>query len=187
MISARQLAGALYGLWLLYRFDPRAWDHFDKTTRGFWASYAGAFLLAPLQLTHAALIYGTRKPGLAFLPYMVVQGLSYVLAWTLFPFVMLYVGRLLDRGPRYMWHLVPYNWMQVPLALPMLTILIVTDLHLLPVEVAAVATSMMWVAFAVYGTFVAGIGLQVATGTALGLVVLDYLLGLIAEQIIGRI
>ena len=187
MISARQLAGALYGLGLLYRFDDRAWDYFDKTPRGFWNSYAVAFALAPLQLTHLALVYSTRKPDLDFLPYMVVQTLSYVLTWTLFPFAMLYIARLLGRAPRYLWHMVPYNWMQLPLALPLSTVLILTDLHLLPVAVASFITPVILVTFAVYGTYVAGIGLKVATGTALSLVVLDYVLGLLADQIINRI
>lgn len=187
MISMRQLAGALYGVWMLLKFDVRAWDYFDKTARGFWGSYIVAFALAPLQLAHSALTYGTREPSLDFLPYIVVETLSYIVTWTLFPFVMLYIVRLLGRGPRYLWHMVPYNWMQLPVTLPLLTILVLTDLQVLPLGAAQFLTSVILVAVAVYGTFIAGIGLQVATGTALSLVVLDFVLGLLAGQLIGRI
>ena len=41
--------------------------------------------------------------------------------------------------------------------------------------------------FFIYGTFVAGVGLQVGIGTALSLVVLDFVLSLITSQVILRI
>jgi hypothetical protein len=187
MISVRQLAGALYGVWLLYKFDARAWTYFEKTPSGFWASFIVAGILAPLHFTHKLLQYGTLESDLALVPYMVVQVLAYVVSWTLFPFAMLYIARLLDRSPRYLWHVVPYNWMQLPLALPLFTIQVLTDLQFLPPEVLGFLSPIILVAYLVYATFIAGIGLQVTTGTALSLVVLDYLLGLIADQLIGRI
>ena len=187
MISARQLSSALHGVRLLYQFDVRAWDYFEKTSRGFWSSYVIAVALAPLYLTHAVLQYPERQTGLDLLPYVVVKLLSYVLTWTLFPFVMLYIAPLLNRAPRYLWHVVPYNWMQLPLALPLLVIQVLTDLRVLPPEVQAIVGLLVLVTFAIYGTFVAGIGLQVATGTAVGLVILDYFLGLILEGLVALI
>jgi hypothetical protein len=187
MISVRQLAGALYGLWLLYRFDVRGWDYFDKTPRGFWASYVVAFAIAPLQLSHMALLYKPDKAGLDFVPYMVVQTFSYILTWTLFPFVMLYISRLLERESRYLAYMVPYNWMQLPLAAMLSSLLVLTDLQVLPTEVISFIGPVLLVGIAVYGTFVAAIGLQVVTGTALSLVVLDYLLSLIVGELIRRI
>ena len=41
--------------------------------------------------------------------------------------------------------------------------------------------------YAVYGTFVAGLGLAVTTGAAFGLVVLDVVLGLLLYQILNAI
>jgi len=187
MISARQLAGALYGLYLLYRFDVRAWDFFDKSPRGFWASYVVAFALAPLQLAHMAMLFKPDKSSLDFVPYMVVQTLSYILSWTLFPFVMLYISRLVQRESRYFAHMVAYNWMQLPLALTLTSMLLLTDLQILPAAVIGIVGPVILVAIAVYGTFVAAIGLQVVTGTALSLVVLDYLLSLIVGELIRRI
>jgi hypothetical protein len=186
MISVRQLAAALYGLWLLIRFELRAWDFFDKSPRGFWTSFIVAVVLAPLQLMHFALSYDMDKASLDFVPYMVVQALTYVLGWVLFPFVMLYIARLLNRGPRYLWHMVPYNWMQL-LWLPQWTAILFVDLQMLPDAVLNLIGSVSLVAFVVYGTFIAGIGLQVATGTALSLVVLDYVVSQIMLQLISRI
>ncbi len=187
MISIRQLAGALNGLWLLYKFDARAWDYFDRSQQGFWASFIVAVALAPVQIAHRLLQFSPKAGGLDFVPYAVVQVLSYSLTWTLFPFLMLFIARLLERESRYFAYMVPYNWMQLPLAVPLFTLQLLTDVHLLPPAVLGFLNPVVMVAFIVYGTFVAGIGLQVATGTALGLVVLDYVVGLLADGMIGKI
>jgi len=187
MISARQLAGALYGVWLLYRFDVRAWELFDKSAKGFWGAYIVAVFLAPLQIAHAILQYDADKQTLTFIPYVIVQLLSYVVTWTLFPFVMLYIAHLLNRAPRYFAYMVPYIWMQMPIGLALFSVQVLTDVHVLPATALEVVSPAVLIAFAVYGTFVAGLGLQIATGTAFGLVVLDYVLGLIADNLITRI
>lgn len=187
MIPARQLSDALYGLWLLYRFDNRAWDFFGNTARDFWNAFIVAAVLAPLQISHVALQYNDGERSLAFAPYLVVQVLSYVLSWTLFPFVMLYMSRLLGRAPRYLAYIVPYIWMQLPMGLLLFSTQLLADLHLLPSALLEFLSPTVLVVFAVYGTFVAGIGLQITTGTAFGLVLLDYVLGLIVDNVISRI
>ncbi len=187
MISARQLAGALYGVGLLYRFDDRAWEFFEKSPKGFWSAYILALLLAPLQVGHTLLQYDATKQNLTFIPYVIVQTLSYIMTWTLFPFAMTYIAHLLNRTPRYLSYMVPYLWMQLPMGLVLYSIQVLTDVHVLPLIVLEVASPAVLIAFTVYGTFVAGLGLQIATGTAFGLVVLDYVLGLIVDNLITRI
>ena len=187
MISSRELARALYGVGLLYKFDRRAWDFFEKSPGGFWSSFIVAAIIAPLQLTHAFVTYDRAKESLAFVPYVIVQVLSYVLMWTLFPFAMLYVAQLLGRVRRYFWYLVPYIWMQLPISLALYSTQLLNDFALLPDAVAAFVSPLVLVTFAVYGTYVAGLGLQITTGTAVGLVVLDYVLTQMALLLIAQI
>ncbi len=187
MTSVREMASSLYGTWLLYKFDTTAWDYFDKTARGFWSSYVIAVLLAPIEIAHLVLQYDPENSKLALAPYVIVQALSYVVTWTLFPFAMLYIGPMLGRAQRYLWHMVPYIWMQLPLAVPLYSAQILVDLQILPVEVLALLSPLVLIASVVYGTFVAGIGLQVATITALGLVILDFVLGLLVGGLIDKI
>ena len=193
-MSAQQLAGALTGLGKLYKFDHSAWDHFDKTAKGFWQSFIVALLLAPLSLAHRLLQFGTEAqntsadaPNLGFVPFAIVEVLSYIITWVLFPFAMLYLARLLNRTPRYFAYMVPYLWMQLPIGLLLFSVQVLTDLQILPAEVFEIVNMLVFIAFAVYGSYVAAIGLQVGTGTALGLVVLDYVLGLLAAQLIAQI
>ncbi len=187
MISAQQVAGALTGLGKLYRFDHQAWDDFNKTPQGFWQAFIVAVLLAPLGLGHRLLQFNAETQSLDFVPFAIVEGLSYIVTWVLFPFAMLYIARLLNRTPRYFAYMVPYIWMQLPIGFLLFAVQLLTDTQLLPIEVLEVVNMLVFIAFAVYGTYVAGIGLQVATGTALSLVVLDYVLGLLADQIISQI
>lgn len=186
-MSVQQMAGALTGLGKLYRFDQKGWDDFDKSAQGFWQSFIVAVLLAPLSLNHRLLQFNAETSTLDFVPFAIVEGLSYIITWVLFPFAMLYIARLLNRTPRYFAYMVPYIWMQLPIGLLLFSVQILTDVQLLPVEVLEIVNMLTFIAFAVYGTYIAGIGLQVATGTALSLVVLDYVLGLLAYQMVAQI
>ncbi len=187
MTAARQIANALYGLWLLAKFDLRAWSYFEKTLSGFWASFLVAAALAPFYFAHTIFLFDDRKPQLAFVPYLVVQALTYVVVWAIFPFAMMYVVQLLQRTPRYYWHMVPYNWMQLPLGLVHYGAWLLADARLLPVRAAVYVELSALLILSIYGTFVAGVGLQIGAGTALSLVVLDIVLGLITSQLIARI
>ena len=187
MTWARRVAGALHGTGLIYRFDERAWAFFDSSARGFWNAYVVALVLAPLSIGHQLLIFDPEKDTLSFPLYAVVEVLGYIVTWTLFPFAMLYLGRLLGRLPRYFHYMVPYLWMQLPMGLVLFRAPILVDLGVLPAEMMDPLNLALIAAYAIYGTFVAGLGLQLATGTALALVVLDYVLGLLAFQVIAQI
>lgn len=187
MISIRQMAGGLYGVWLVLKFDARAWSYFDTTLSGFWASFVVAAMLAPLHFAHIILDFGDRQTTLSFAPYLIVEILGYVLSWTIFPFAMLYASEFLDRAPRYFWHLVPYNWVRLPIEGPLYVILLMSDVGLVTTESLAFINLLGLAALMIYGTFVAGVGLKVTTGTAMGLVVLDFVLSLTATLLIARI
>lgn len=187
MISARDFARGLYGVGLLYKFDARAWDFFEKSPQGFWGAYIVAVILSPLQLAHALLTFDPAKETMGRAVFTVVELLSYVILWTLFPFVMMYISGLLGRSKRYFWYMVPYIWMQLPIGLVLYSVQLLGDFAILPLGVVGIVNPLVLVTFAVYGTYVAGLGMQITTGTAVGLVVLDYVLGLIAQQLIAQI
>jgi hypothetical protein len=187
VITLAQLASALYGVWLLIRLDPRAFAYFDATPGGFARSFLVAGGLAPLHMAHSVLIYTPAKAHLAFMPYVVVQLLAYVLSWVAFPFAMLYVTELLNRRERYLWHIVAYNWFQLAAGLVLLPIALIADLHLVPGRLAAFLNLTALALFFTYASFIARGGLNVGLGSALGVVVLDLLLNLIVNQLVSRI
>lgn len=187
MISIPQLAASLRGIRLMAAFNPSAWSCFDKTPAGFWGSFVVAFALSPLNLIHVLLQFQNQPPKLAIIPYLVVEFLSYVLQWALFPFLMMYVAGLLQRRGRYFDYMVAYNWLQLPLTLFFLSFHILGDLHVIAPQGVGILELAGLAVFFVYGTFIAGVGLQVGIGTALSLVVFDFVVSVIASQLIFRI
>jgi hypothetical protein len=185
--APRAINSALYGVRQLLKFKLEAWAYFDKTLPGFWASYLPAVILAPFLFAHELYQFSTGATKLNLFVFILIRVLAYIISWTLFPFVMLYVVQLLQRSHRYFWHLVPYNWLQLPVGLVLYSIYLLTDAGVLPVGVAGYAQLAALVVTAVYGTFIAGVGLQVTTGTALSLVVFDLVLGMISSELIARI
>ena len=187
MISIPQFANALRGVRLLVTFDLKAWACFDKTPAGFWASFVIAFALLPLNAIHAVLQFQNHPPALSLVPYLIVEFLAYVLQWALFPFLMMYVAGLLQRRVRYFPYMVAYNWLQLPLQIYFLVLIILGDFHLIAPQGLGVLELAGYATFFVYGAFVAGVGLQVGIGTALSLVVLDFVVSMITGQVILRI
>jgi len=187
MISAGQLAGAFYGIRLLLKLDPRALDFFEKTPRGFAWSFLPAAVLMPLHLTHVILLYHPKAGALGFAPYVVVQFLSYVMSWVAFPFVMIYIARLLGRDSRYFWHMVPYNWFQLVTGLVMLPLSILADLGAIPRDMAGFFALVAVTLFFTFASFIARAGLQIGMLTAIGIVILDLVLTLLTNQLISRI
>lgn len=187
MITTPQFAAALRGVRLLAAFNLKAWSYFDKSPAGFWASFLPAIALSPVHLAHVLMQFQNQPPKLGFVPFLVVEFLTYVLQWTLFPFAMLYVADLLQRRGRYYWHMVAYNWLQMPLTLFFLALRLLGDFHLIAPQGIGVMELAGIAIFFIYATFVAGVGLQVGIGTALSLVVLDFVLSLITGQLIARI
>ena len=187
MISVPQLANGIYGTWLVLKFDMRGWAFFETSLRGFWASFTVAFIMAPFHFFHIVAIFGPERTDLSFAPYMIVEVLSYILSWTLFPFVMLYASKFLGKAPNYFSHIVPYNWIRLPIEGPLYLILLLSDFGIVAIEGVAFLNLLGLLALIVYGTFIAGVGLKITTGTAMGLVVLDFVLSLTTTLLIARI
>jgi hypothetical protein len=187
MISAPQLANGLYGTWLVLKFDVRGWEHFETTLRGFWISLTAALLLAPLHFAHAIADFDTERTSLTFAPHLIVELLSYVLSWTIFPFAMLYASAFLGQAPRYFKHMVPYNWLRLPIEGPLYVALLLSDFDLITLGGVAFLNLLGLTALIIYGTFIAGVGLKINTSAAVGLVILDFILSLTAALLIDRI
>jgi hypothetical protein len=104
-----------------------------------------------------------------------------------YPFVMLYVSELLNRRERFFWQMVPYNWVQLAIALPLLIFAVMSDVHLISMKTFMYLNYIMLTIFFVYYTFIARVGLQVGIGTAFGVVFLDLLLNMLTYQVVERI
>ncbi len=182
MLSAREVSAGLYGAYRLARLDTDGLRYFDASPQGFWrALVAGATIVA---LPHALLLFirfaGEPEPPDGTL-FAVVNAISYVMAWTMFPLVMFHLSILLDRRHRYLRYVVAYNWAAVLQNGLYLPFAIAERSGLLPPEAALFLLLLVLLAMIAYSCTVAHLALEVPVLTAVGIVVLDLMLGIFLQ------
>ncbi|MBL8631432.1 MAG: hypothetical protein JNM81_17485 [Rhodospirillaceae bacterium] len=187
MIDAGRLAQVIHGLRSILRVEPDGLAFFERTYDGFVRSFFPAIVLAPLHMAHSALSYDAMKTKPDVMSYGIIEALTYVLTWTLFPYVMIYVTRLLGKPERFFDYIVPYNWLQLLVGLVVLPLTLLVDLQLLGNDGAAFFNFIILGLFLTYGTFLARTALVLSTSTAFGIVILDILLNLLSNEIIDKI
>lgn len=187
MLTARETAGALYGLSRIIRLDAGGLSYFNASKDGFWNSFWVAAWVLPLHLLQAAVHFG-RSEQIVVGPvtYFALEIESYVIGWVLFPLVMTWVSGLLERRQNFFAFMVPYNWFQLVIAGVILPLSILGGLGLLPAEGASFVMLMAAAAFLMYMGFIAHKALNVSGFTAFGIVLLDVLLSFIVNGAIHQ-
>ncbi len=182
MIDAKETAGALYGIWRIARCDENAFTFFNASEEGFWRSFTAAFILAPFQALYQMTVYvGMEDPPNA-LRMTAVESLEYVILWVLYPLTLFYVVKVLDRDEAFFRYIVAYNWFQLGIGLVIMPWIILAGFDLLPIAVADFIGTMAFIAYAFYAAFMARVGLDIAVGAAIGIVLIDILLTLLVGQ-----
>jgi hypothetical protein len=181
MLSLGKFLAALVGIGRLLRWRTDAFDAFDKTARGFWASFWVALLILPLWCYVVAdqmdqMAHPSPERFVAF------QAIAYAISWLAYPLVMLRICDFLDRWPRYYTYIVAYNWFQLAQAVAWLPMLILMGIGAPRGLVAIVWLTTHGVLIG-YAWFIARRGLEVDAGTASALVVIDLLLGLLIDRL----
>jgi len=182
------------------RFDKGAMAEFDQSFEGFFRSFVGILLCAPLYFLvliaerRLSVDLATRNPDLsaAGLPppdaaYYAVEAGTYLIEWLAFPLVMVGVVRLIGAGARYVPYIVAYNWSgclvltatTVPYILYLTGLISLTGVILLYYPVAIFTLVYRW--------RIARDGLQTSPTTATGIVILDFLLSLLVALLAARL
>lgn len=183
MIDPKEAAGALRGIWRLAHLDEEGFNTFNATEQGFWRSFTAAFLIAPLQLVYQFSVYMTLDTPPPALRMALVEGLEYVVLWTLYPLALYYVARLLQREATYFRYIVAYNWFQLAVGLVATPIAIFMTLDLFSLSALAFLNTLILTGYVIYAAFIARVGLGIATSASIGIVVIDILLSLTVQQI----
>jgi hypothetical protein len=200
VIDAAYLRHALATALRLARFDRTAVADFDQSFEGFFRSFSGIILCAPIYaLTLVAERHLAADPEselagmtIARLPppsvaLYTLEALTYVASWLIFPLAMILIVRLLGATQRYVPLIVAYNWsycvILLTTALPWLLYLA----GIASVTGAAFLFVFVWVFALVYRWIVAREGLQTNGMTAAGIAIFDYLLGLFLFLVAARL
>ncbi len=179
MPSLAEVGRGIYGAWRLMLFDAGGMAYFDTSIDGFWRSFFAAIIVAPAYVVFVAIDLASPEtealdPSWA----AIVMGVAYLARVVAFPIAAVFVTRLLGVSARYVPLIVAHNWASVP---PLL--------FMVPAELLAASGSGIGGTIAtfallfilVYEWFVMRVALGVAAFTAVGIVVLDVLLGLIIQ------
>jgi hypothetical protein len=110
----QEARSSIRGVVRLVRFDPDALSNFNLTLDGYWRSFFCAVLLLPLYLIFW---FGLDTPGKEHaVPLgrrLLIEGINYPLAWTLWPLVVFYIARAAGWGERHLTYVTAYNWAQI--------------------------------------------------------------------------
>ena len=178
MITAPEVAQALYGAWRLARFDPSGLDQFGDTAEAFWRSFYAMLIAAPFYVILAALRLSELETTNGPIHIFLVEAIAYVIGWFAFPFVMLYVADLLDRRERYYRYIAAYNWATVLLITLLLTIRVIVGGVQLSLLSAVYLSILIALVVLVYWWFIARVGLDINGRAAALIAGFDFGLGI---------
>ena len=114
MLSAAEIARGVQGALAFLWRDPAAPTYFDNTTEACLRSFRVMVLVAPLQVILLLVRYSDVTTVADEMEVFVVETLSYIVEWLLFPVVFHEIARRqgwLDRYARYIGAL---NWINLP-------------------------------------------------------------------------
>ena len=184
MISLADVMRSLYGAYRLALFDPTGHAFVDKTIPGFWRSFQAALLVAPLFLLLIIARYSADQIEAPLGRYIPIELSAYTLSWLVFPFVMEWLSRTLGCRDRFVGFIVAYNWAMVPQYAIFSVIILLGLVGVIPADFADSLALILLIWTFIYNGFIGKTALDVPVSTAVGIVFLDFLLGLILDLVI---
>ena len=185
MFDTAEIRRSLRGALELLRGRAEGLAYFDLSVAGFWRSFTAILLVAPLYALDVAV--GSRGAGQTGTAYFALKALSYLADWLLFPVLIAVLAKPLDFGRLYVPYIVAYNWSSVVIAALFAPATLLVGLGILGRGPAAVIGLALTVVAARYRFVIARTALQARPATALGLVLLEFLLSVLVIAIFDRL
>ena len=187
MITAPEVARALYGAWRLARLDRNGLDHFGETAEAFWRSFYAMLIVAPGYVVLVALRLSGLEPTSGPVHIFVIEVIAYVIGWFAYPFIMLYVADLLDRRARYFRYIAAYNWAVVLQIILWLIFSFIFHVFELSLSTAGFLGFLTTLVVLIYWWFIARVGLDIGGWAALAIAGLDFGLSIVLSQVTNRL
>ena len=182
IITASEVAQALYGAWRLARLDARGLDQFNNTAEGFWRSFYAMLVAAPFYVILVTLRLSNLETTNGPIQIFLIEVIAYVIGWFAYPFVMFYVVELLDRRERYYRYVAAYNWATVLLIALLTLISAVVDGLNVSLPPAAFLSFIIMLLVLGYWWFIARVGLDLK-GWAVAVTGIDFCLGIVLSRL----
>lgn len=167
--------------------DKQAANGFDVSGRGFWNSFAVIWMVAPtwawIIVRQPAQIaaYAAERGEPFTMPdpfwFLVIESLFYIIAWVLFPMVMMPVCRRMGTASNYIKFIVARNWaglvMWLALTCPIALLFAMGAIDFNTQQSLALFSFMLQ---NLYLWYIAKVTLGIGTGMAILIVILDVFL-----------
>ena len=171
-----EIGYAVRGLWRLLQFDPGGLDYFDRSIAGFWRSFRVAVLVAPLYALVVPYKLALVQPAASWGQIILVEILTYIIAWFLFPVVCYELCRWLSREAEYPGYIVACNWSALTLAIGNALVWLPAFAGMTTTDTSATLGAVLNHAFYIYLWFLTRAALKIDSLTALGLMFVEYVL-----------
>jgi hypothetical protein len=191
-MSANEIVRSLTGAWHIARRDPDAAQYFDLSTRGFFRSFAALAIALPLILIASVALWRMGQTidaigDVDFSSFATVQIGGEALTWVIYLAVMTQVARHLELGSNYSAYVITFNW----------GVLMTSGLMLLPLglfligiigdQFAVMLTLPVFLLAAWYRWQIAREVLGAAPSAAMAILILDFVLGALLDQLLTRL
>ena len=208
MVSNREIACSVFGVWRLARLDPGGLQYLDTSAEGALRSFWAAAFILPAYLLMVVIQFGDQLAATSALRFFLVEGIAYVVGWTAFPLVMHGLTRLFERATerqrpaivvsasggarmqegvlslmRFTAWLSAYNWsalVQISVYLP---VLLISELGILPEALGEGLEFAATILLLAYQWYIARTALKIAGTLAAGLVLLDVFITLFVSSL----
>ena len=189
-----EITKSINGAWRIARMDQNALNYFNMSIEGFWRSFLAVLIVVPLYVVFLVLNLG-QLSGME-LPtgsatskelYVAIKLAAHILGWLAFPVVMIPISRLMDLSQSYVPYIIVWNWSNVLVMAVILPAVLLFPPSAQSGQSAKLILMAAQITVLFYGYLVARAGLQCKILTALGVVMLDLLLGLLFNLLAGRL
>ena len=189
-----EITKSINGAWRIARMDQNALNYFNMSIEGFWRSFLAVLIVVPLYVVFLVLNLG-QLSGME-LPtgsatskelYVAIKLAAHILGWLAFPVVMIPISRLMDLSQSYVPYIIVWNWSNVLVMAVILPAVLLFPPSAQSGQSAKLILMAAQITVLFYGYLVARAGLQCKILTAIGVVMLDLLLGLLFNLLAGRL
>ena len=183
MTLTENMTSSLYGAYRLARADKTGLAYFDASIDGFWRSFFAAVMIGPLFALFLIIRYNLGAIEASPFRYMMVEGISYVIAWVAFPLLMFYIAQAIQREKEYIGYIVAYNWASVWQNLFYIPLAVMAELGFLPGGRGVLIGIIMLGVLMLYTWFITRTALNITTFVATIIVAIDLSLSIFINSI----
>ena len=178
MITAQEIALAIYGILRLLRLDRGAVQYFENTPEAFWRSFNAALVAAPAYVLLVLLNFADNPADASEGRIVAVETITYVIGWVLFPLVMVSFTESASCERYYFRFVSAWNWSVVFQVFVFLAITAFGASGALPPSLAGFISLLTTAAILFYQGYIAHIMLEVSAGPAALVVIINLVLDL---------